>query len=275
MASGNPFDRSLTSRQRRRKRKRSGGGLTDPVAPPAPEEGALVDTPFDPETMTNNVSLSGSFMDPSQGYGQDSSWLDTGEGSAAFNDPEFRNQAVWGMLNQAGVSKGGPGALGQERWLDSEVENLIGEYEGLTMNQAPDLSLENFMYGAFGQAAPGEGAVEGAVGTDESTVAGDPLGRRDWLRQEQNIGGNDWRDLNKNRRERLRKKYGIYVDNFGAESGDGGTPDPNTPGLEDWRQSQFYPAMRAELRRRWALTSPFERGTDMSRWGGPSSTVAF
>lgn len=233
-----------------------GGALTDP-----PADG-FTDMQFDPLTMTSPGNPSAGFIMPADKYGAGTSYLDTGEGSAAFNDPEFRNQAVWSMLNQSGISNASPGGAQQGQWMQSQIDDMIQEYEGLTMNQNPDLTLENFMYGLPGALTPPAAGVPGGLGGQPGRppITGGQLGPGGHPGRPPVLGGS----LGPGGHPGVRKPNEVVP-----------PVTPSPPYDEAWRQGTFYPALRNMMRQRWAHATPGERGTDLTRYVGPGSTVAF
>jgi hypothetical protein len=214
---------------------------------------------YDPNTMSSSGGLVNP-VTPDNSYGNTgANPLDTGVGSNAFNNPEYRNEAAWGLLNQAGFANDGSG---DALFVDDLVNNWAREYEGLSLTENPELTYENFLYGLIGDSP--DATVDVPVGE-----AATPLGFADW--RSENIDGR-WGGMNRKRRKRIRKKYQTYVDEFSANNP---VQPSGAPGTEEWRQQVYYPTINQEIQRAIARATPSQRRRDMSRWTGTGTTVAF
>jgi hypothetical protein len=268
---GGAAERERRRRRRRRNNNNGGGGLAGGGAAAGGEAPAddpndgMTEVIYDPFTMSSTGSLTNPVTADNSYGNTGANPLDTGVGSNAFNKPEYRNQAAWGLLNQAGITNDGSG---DAMFVDDLVNNWANQYDALSLTENPNLTYENFLYGLVGDSP--EATVTTPIGP--APVAATPLGFEEWRRA--NVDGK-WNQMNKNRRQRIRDNYNTYTTDFVGGVNNAPVAASGAPGTEAWRQQVYYPTMNEEIQRALARATPSRRGRETSRWTGTGTTVAF
>ncbi len=196
--------------------------------------------------------------------GDSTSPLDEEGMDLAFEDPnpDTLRLGAMGMLNRAGINLGPDTPTAQRGYIEDTVGSWVDQHLGDTLVNDPTNTWGDFLDDVI---VPGDQTPD-----DPLAATPEALSYGDWADETLGISDKERKDLEKKKRERLKKRYQTYADEFAATNpGDeagGGAPDMSWV----WNEG-----IRDKLTRGWEGLSPSQRGYNSAQWVAPKRTIQF